>query len=74
MLAKGLDLADGETIDNAEMDAHVEMFLDHYLANIAVTSQPFENAIAAVEEMLAAGAKMAICTNKREAPARQLDR
>jgi len=72
MLAKGFCLHDRELIHSSEMDVHIEMFLEHYVANIAVTSRPFDDAMAAVEQMRIAGAKVAICTNKREALARQL--
>lgn len=51
-----------------EMDRHIEAFLDYYLAHIADHSRPFPGALAAIAELRKAGAKCAICTNKREAP------
>lgn len=41
-------------------------FLEHYEANIAAESRPFPGAVAALEGFKAAGARLAICTNKRE--------
>lgn len=51
-----------------EMDGHIAVFLDHYLAHIADFSRPFPRAVSAIEELRSAGAKCAVCTNKREAP------
>jgi phosphoglycolate phosphatase len=39
-------------------------FLAHYFAHIADESRPFPGCIAALAEMKAAGAKLAVCTNK----------
>jgi len=41
-------------------------FLVHYEANIAVHSRPFPGALAALDRLQDAGAKLAVCTNKRE--------
>lgn len=41
-------------------------FLLHYEANIAVESRPFPGAVAALERLREAGARLAVCTNKRE--------
>lgn len=62
----------GRAPDESALDGHVEVFLDYYLAHIADASRPFPGAVAAIEELRTAGAKIAICTNKREAPARAL--
>ena len=72
MLADGFGLDGGETMDPAEMDSHVSMFLEHYTANIAVSSRPFDGVMDAVETLRKSGARVAICTNKREMLARQL--
>jgi phosphoglycolate phosphatase len=50
----------------------LERFLDYYSANIAVGSRPFEGVVEALEDFRSAGAKLAVCTNKREAMSRQL--
>jgi phosphoglycolate phosphatase len=41
-------------------------FLVHYEANIAIESRPFPGALTALERLKAAGARLAVCTNKRE--------
>jgi phosphoglycolate phosphatase len=50
----------------------LDRFLDYYGAHIAVGSRPFEGAVDALERFRAAGAKLAVCTNKREAMSRLL--
>lgn len=71
MLERGF-AASGPVPEGTAMDGHVRAFLDHYLAHIADHSRPFPGAVEAVEAMIAMGARIAICTNKREAPARLL--
>jgi phosphoglycolate phosphatase len=58
--------------DETALDAHVEAFIAHYRAHIAVHSRPFPGAVAAIEALKQDGAAIAICTNKREALARAL--
>ncbi len=71
MLAQAF--AEQGTAPSAEdLGRHVAVFLDHYNAHIADFSRPFPGAIAAVETLRNRGAAIAICTNKREAPARLL--
>jgi phosphoglycolate phosphatase len=41
-------------------------FLDHYAANIAVHTRPFEGVVPALEVLRKAGWKLAVCTNKAE--------
>lgn len=72
MLSKCLAEVAAAPPDEAELDAHVAQFLEHYLANIAVTSRPFPGAIEAIEALKVDGAAIAICTNKKEAWARAL--
>ncbi len=52
--------------EGTDIDGILADFLVHYEANIAVESRPFPGAVAALERLRAAGAKLAICTNKRE--------
>jgi phosphoglycolate phosphatase len=59
-------------LSEAEHEQLLERFLDYYTANIAVGSRPFEGAVEALEAFQTAGAKLAVCTNKREAMSRQL--
>jgi phosphoglycolate phosphatase len=47
-------------------------FLQHYDTNIAVESRPFPGALAALETLKGRGARLAVCTNKREFLARKL--
>ena len=55
-----------------EVDALLDTFLTDYSRNIAVESKPFPGAVAALERLKLDGARLAICTNKREALARKL--
>jgi len=72
MLARGLGEAGIADPTSAELDAHVAVFLEFYMAHIADTSRPFPGAVDAIEAIIAEGAAVAICTNKREAWARAL--
>jgi phosphoglycolate phosphatase len=40
-------------------------FIDFYAADIAGLSRPFPGAVEALDELAAAGARLAVCTNKR---------
>ena len=68
MIEEGLRRA-GATDD---LDAMLAEFLIHYEANIAAESRPFPGAVAALERLAAAGARLAVCTNKREYLSRRL--
>lgn len=58
--------------DPALIDRLLADFIDHYRDNIAVHSRPFAGILDALDTIAADGAAIAICTNKREALARQL--
>ncbi len=47
-------------------------FIDFYAADIAALSQPFPGAVEALDELAAAGARLAVCTNKRTSLSIQL--
>jgi phosphoglycolate phosphatase len=64
MLERGFAAA-GETLAPARMDALFERFIDLYLGRIAQESQPYPGVIEALDELAAAGALLAVCTNKR---------
>jgi phosphoglycolate phosphatase len=49
-----------------DVDGMLADFLIHYEANIAAVSRPFPGAVAALDRLAAAGARLAVCTNKRE--------
>ncbi len=55
-----------------ETDRHLAIFLKHYMAHIADQSRAFPDAVSIIGELRRAGAKITICTNKREASARLL--
>jgi phosphoglycolate phosphatase len=59
-------------LSEAEHDRLLERFLDYYSAHIADGSRPFAGAVDALEGFRAAGARLAVCTNKREGMSRQL--
>lgn len=71
MIIEGLAHS-GQTLGEAEVDRLLALFLTYYEANIADRSRPFEGAESAVRELKSAGARLAICTNKREALSRRL--
>lgn len=48
-----------------DVDSMLAAFLVHYETNIAAESRPFPGAIAALDKLAEAGARLAICTNKR---------
>ena len=52
--------------EGADIEGILADFLVHYEANIAAESRPFPGALAALERLRGAGARLAICTNKRE--------
>ncbi len=72
MLMRGYKVSAGREADEKELDAALARFLTHYQANIAVESRPFAGVIEMIEGLRADGARIAICTNKREAMARLL--
>jgi phosphoglycolate phosphatase len=62
MIEEGLRRA-GVTGD---IDRMLAEFLVHYEANIAKESRPFPGAVPALARLRAEGARLAVCTNKRE--------
>lgn len=57
---------------DAEIDRQLDRFLDYYTQNIARESRPFPGVLDALDRLAAAGATLAVCTNKREGLSRQL--
>jgi len=55
-----------------DVDRMLSEFLVHYEANIANESRPFPGAVAALDDLAALGATLAVCTNKREHLSRKL--
>lgn len=68
MIAEGLHQVNAPDEHRTEerIEAMLADFLGHYEANIAVESVPFPGALEALEELEALGARLAVCTNKRE--------
>lgn len=64
MLTRGFAAA-GETLAPARMDRLFDHFIDLYVGRIAMASRPFPGAIEMLDELEAAGARFAVCTNKR---------
>ncbi|MEM8987578.1 MAG: phosphoglycolate phosphatase [Pseudomonadota bacterium] len=55
-----------------EMDRHIEIFLKHYRAHIADATILYPDLLKALDDLAAAGASLAVCTNKKEDLAVQL--
>ena len=64
LLARGFEAA-GAGADAPTLDRLFDRFIAHYRANIAVESRPFPGLIGALDELENAGARLAVCTNKR---------
>lgn len=64
--------ADGRELSQHELHELFDRFLAYYEANIAVGSRPFDGLLTALDRCTAAGARLAVCTNKSERLARQL--
>ena len=64
LIARGFEAA-GAPADAATLDRLFERFIAHYRDNIAVRSRPFPGMIATLDALDAAGARLAVCTNKR---------
>lgn len=62
LIARGL-AATGDPAPHL-VEQHFPDFLDHYAANIANASRPFDGAAAALDELAAHGCLLSICTNK----------
>jgi phosphoglycolate phosphatase len=64
MIVDGLQHT-GLTLPGADVDRLLARFLDYYEPNLARESRPFEGAVAVLERLRGAGARLAVCTNKR---------
>lgn len=71
MIVKGLEL-NGARLSEPEIDALLAPFMAHYADNIAAGSRPFPGLEAALGDLAARGARLAVCTNKREGMSRKL--
>ncbi|HWA60061.1 MAG TPA: phosphoglycolate phosphatase [Caulobacteraceae bacterium] len=64
LIARGFAAA-GEPLDEARMGPLFARFIDLYLGRIADESAPFPGMVEALDALEAAGARLAVCTNKR---------
>ncbi|TRW18166.1 HAD family hydrolase [Glacieibacterium frigidum] len=62
LLEAGLGLTGGN--DEALVEAGLPLFLSHYAAHIADGSRPYDGVEATMDELDAAGTRLAVCTNK----------
>ncbi len=65
LLQRGLDYLEIAWSD-ATITPLYEDFLEHYAANIAVHTRPFDGVVPALDRFRADGWKLAVCTNKTE--------
>lgn len=71
MIVEGLSQT-GLVLPEPDVDRLLARFLDYYEPNIARETRPYDGAVAALEGFKAAGARLAVCTNKRLALAEML--
>jgi phosphoglycolate phosphatase len=71
LIATGLKLR-GVAKSEAELDGLLEKMLAHYAENIAVASRPFDDMVSTLEAFHREGARLVVCTNKREHLSRRL--
>ena len=64
LIERGFQAA-GAPLEEARAPELFDRFFAHYLAHIADESQPFPGVVAALDELKAQGARLAVCTNKR---------
>jgi phosphoglycolate phosphatase len=62
----------GRAFNSADLDRLTDDFINHYRGAIAVGSRPFPGCLQALDAFAAAGARLAVCTNKRTELARAL--
>lgn len=65
MIDAGLRLH-GKSFAEGELNRLYEQFLAFYADNLAVASRPFEGLTELLDQLVAAGARLAVCTNKVE--------
>ena len=71
MLARALE-ATGGPVGEARMGELTQALLENYWAHIADNTVPYPGLLGALDLLAARGCQLAVCTNKLEAPARQL--
>jgi phosphoglycolate phosphatase len=71
MIAAGLRLK-GRPVGEHELLRLHDRFLEFYAGNVAVSSRPYEGVPELLDALMAAGARLAVCTNKVERLSRLL--
>jgi phosphoglycolate phosphatase len=71
MIVEGLTHSSAPLPD-PEVDRLLDLFLGYYEANIARESRPYPGVLQAIATLRDAGARLAVCTNKRESLSRSL--
>jgi phosphoglycolate phosphatase len=71
LIERGLEL-EGRTVGPDDITRLTTDFIDHYAANIAVASRPFEGLESALDILSERGFLLAVCTNKLEWLSRRL--
>ena len=64
LIARGFEAA-GSPLAEARLTTLFDRFIEHYRAHIADHSRPFPGVRAALDRLGRAGARLAVCTNKR---------
>ncbi len=72
MIVEALRLAGREDVPDSDLDRMFDEFVDHYAANIAVESAAYRGVELVLRALNEAGARLAVCTNKREDLSRKL--
>jgi phosphoglycolate phosphatase len=62
----------GQPLPDPQVDRLLDLFLGYYEANIARESRPYPGVLDAIGTLREAGARLAVCTNKRESLSRSL--
>jgi len=71
MIERALEIS-GVELSQTKVDALLEIFLEHYVAHIAVESRPYPGVVALLARLREIGSRLAVCTNKLERPSRRL--
>jgi phosphoglycolate phosphatase len=72
MIAEALRLAGREKVADSDLNRMFDEFVDYYASNIAVESAAFNGVELVLRALNEAGARLAVCTNKREDRSRKL--
>ena len=71
MLDRALEHTGGP-VEKDRYDVLLDMVLQHYWAHIADNTVPFYGVVETLDALIEQGCTLAVCTNKSEAPAREL--